>query len=104
MHCFEEYLIKLADDYKVYSVVLRVIHRKVFLKRTKQNRTERRKTGRKRKERRGKERKRGIEKKIKNCNMWTNPCKMLKLLLKMKKIYTRTLYYKQVSFGLVISF
>lgn len=34
--------------------------------------------------------------------MWTNPCKMLKLLLKMRKIYTRTLYYKQVSFGLVI--
>jgi len=35
--------------------------------------------------------------------MWTNPCKMLTLLLKMEKIYTRTtILYKQVSFGLVI--
>lgn len=36
--------------------------------------------------------------------MWTNPCKMLTLLLKMKKsIHTRTtILYKQVSFGLVI--
>jgi len=65
MHCFEEYLIKLADDYKVYSVVLRVIHRKVFLKRTKQNRTERWKTGRKRKGRRGKEKKTRYRKKNK---------------------------------------
>lgn len=34
IHYFEEYLIKLADDYEAYSVVLRAIHRKVFLKRT----------------------------------------------------------------------
>lgn len=33
----------------------------------------------------------------KNCNIWTNPCKMLKLLLIMKKSM-REQYCKQVSF------
>lgn len=63
IHYFEEYLIKLADDYEAYSVVLRAIHRKVFLKRT--NHKTGQKTERERKRgRRGKERKRGIEEKI----------------------------------------
>lgn len=42
IHYFEEYLVKFADKYKAYSVVLRAIHRKVFLKRTNyKNGTER---------------------------------------------------------------
>lgn len=34
IHYFEGYLAKLTDDRNAYSVVLRAIHRKVFLKRT----------------------------------------------------------------------